>query len=113
MRILILGGGRFLGRAFAAEALDAGHRVTVFNRGKTSVDLPGVRAVRGDREDPADLERLAAEGPWDAIVDPSGYVPKVVGDGGQALAGAAEAYLFTSSVSAFADYPAAPVGYGS
>jgi len=59
VRILILGGSRFLGRAFAAEALAAGHRVTVFNRGKSGPDLPGVQAVRGDRENPADLERLA------------------------------------------------------
>jgi 2'-hydroxyisoflavone reductase len=113
MRILILGGGRFLGRAFAAEALDAGHQVTVFNRGKTSVDLPGTRVVHGDREDPADLERLAGDGPWDAIVDTSGYVPKTVGDGAKALAGAAEAYLFISSISAFADYPGKPAGHGS
>ena len=113
MRILILGGGRFLGRAFAGAALDAGHRVTVFNRGRTSEDLPGVRVLHGDREDPADLERLATEGPWDAVVDTSGYVPKVVGAAARALAGAAEAYLFISSISAFAAYPGAPVGRDS
>jgi 2'-hydroxyisoflavone reductase len=113
VRILILGGGRFLGRTFAAEALDAGHRVTVFNRGKTSVDLPGSEVVHGDREDPADLERLAAEGSWDAIVDTSGYVPKIVGDTARALAGSAGAYLFISSISAFAEYPGKPAGYGS
>jgi len=113
VRILILGGSRFLGRAFAAEALAAGHQVTVFNRGKSGPDLPGVQAVRGDRENPADLERLAGEGPWDAVVDTSGYVPKVVGNSARALAGAAGAYLFTSSISAFKDYPAQPVGHGS
>ena len=113
VRILILGGSRFLGRAFAAEALDAGHEVTVFNRGRSGPDLPGVQAVRGDREKPADLERLVAQGtaaePWDAVVDTSGFVPKIVGDAARALAEAAGAYLFISSVSAFADFPARPV----
>jgi 2'-hydroxyisoflavone reductase len=117
VRILILGGSRFLGRAFAAEALDAGHDVTVFNRGRSGPDLPGVTAVRGDRENPADLGRLVAEGtaggPWDAVVDTSGYVPKIVGEGARALAEAAGAYLFISSVSAFADFPARPVGGSS
>jgi 2'-hydroxyisoflavone reductase len=113
VRILILGGSRFLGRAFAAEALDAGHDVTVFNRGRSGPDLPGVTAIRGDRENPADLERLVAEGaaaePWDAVVDTSGYVPKIVGEGARALAEAAGAYLFISSVSAFADFPTRPL----
>ncbi len=113
MRILILGGSRFLGRAFVAEALAAGHQVTVFNRGRSGPDQPGVRGVRGDRENPADLARLAGAGPWDAVVDTSGYVPKVVGEGARALADAAEAYLFISSISAFTDFPARRVGPGS
>lgn len=117
VRILILGGSRFLGRAFAAEALDAGHDVTVFNRGRSGPDLPGVTAIRGDRENPAALDRLVAEGtaaePWDAVVDTSGYVPKIVGEGAAALAGAAGAYLFISSASAFADFPARPLSAAS
>jgi len=106
MNLLILGGSRFLGRAFVGEALAAGHQVTVFNRGISGQDEPGVRGVRGDRENPADLERLAAEGPWDAVVDVAGYVPAVVGASARALAGAAGAYLYISSISAFAHFPA-------
>lgn len=113
MRILILGGSRFLGRAFVTEALAAGHQVTVFNRGRSGPDLPGVVAVRGDRENPADLARLAAAGPWEAVVDTSGYVPKTVGDSARALAGAAGAYLFISSISAFAHYPAERLNHES
>jgi 2'-hydroxyisoflavone reductase len=113
MRLLILGGSRFLGRAFVGESLAAGHDVTVFNRGISGPDDPGVRAVRGDRENPADLERLAAEGPWDAVVDVAGFVPAVVGSSARALAGAAGAYLYISSISAFANYPAQQVGDGS
>lgn len=109
MRLLIIGGSRFLGRAVAETALAAGHEVTVFNRGKSAPDVPGVQGVRGDRESEADLERLAGHGPWDAIVDTSGYVPRVVGLAARALAASAPAYVFMSTCSVFTDWPSAPV----
>ena len=122
MRILIIGGGRFLGRAFAAEALAAGHQVTVFNRGRTSVDLDGVRVLRGDRENPADLAGLVEAGPevgedggpaWDAVVDTCGFTPRIVGDSARALAGKTRAYLFISSLNAYAEWAGNPVRDGS
>ncbi|HET9173396.1 MAG TPA: NAD-dependent epimerase/dehydratase family protein [Actinospica sp.] len=121
MRILIIGGGRFLGRAFAAEALAQGHQVTVFNRGRSGVDLDGVEVVRGDREKPEDLARLLAAAPepeeggpaWDAVVDTCGYVPKVVGESARALRDKARAYLFISSLNAYSDWAGVPVRDGS
>lgn len=121
MRILIIGGGRFLGRAFATQALAAGHEVTVFNRGKTSADLDGVRVVRGDREEPEDLARLAASAPpsadggpaWDAVVDTCGFKPAIVGRGAAALAGSARAYVFISSLNAYEQWPAVPLRDGA
>lgn len=122
MRILIIGGGRFLGRAFAAEALAEGrHQVTVFNRGQRSVDLDGVQVVRGDREKPEDLERLVASaedpadgGPaWDAVIDTCGYTPKIVGESAQVLEDKARAYLFISSLNAYTDWAGSPVRDGS
>ena len=110
MRVLIIGGSRFLGRAVAAEALAAGHLVTVFNRGRSGPDVPGVDAVRGDRESSKDLARLAEHGPWDTIVDTSGYVPKVVGKAARALADSADSYVFVSTCSAFSDWPRLPIG---
>ena len=109
MRLLLLGGSAFLGRAVAAEALAAGHDVTVFNRGRTAPDVEGVQSVRGDRESKEDLERLAGHGPWEAIVDTSGYVPQIVGDSVRALAGSAASYVFMSTVNVFPDWPASPV----
>lgn len=109
MRLLILGGSAFLGRAVVEQALAAGHEVTVFNRGRTAPDVPGVRAVRGDRESAEDLARLAGQGPWDAIVDTSGYVPRVVGASARALADSAAAYVFMSTVSVFSRWPTEPV----
>ncbi|NUR58382.1 MAG: NAD-dependent epimerase/dehydratase family protein [Catenulispora sp.] len=105
MRLLIIGGSRFLGRAVADRALAAGHRVTVFNRGRSAPDVEGAEAVRGDRESQADLERLAAHGPWDAIIDTSGYVPRTVGMAARALADSAPAYVFMSTCSVFTEWP--------
>ncbi|GAA2002709.1 NAD-dependent epimerase/dehydratase family protein [Catenulispora subtropica] len=109
MRLLIIGGSRFLGRALAEEALAAGHRVTVFNRGRSAPDVAGVESVRGDRESEADLERLAGHGPWDAVVDTSGYVPQVVGRSARALASSAPAYVFASTCNVFTEWPSSPV----
>ena len=78
MEILIIGGTAFLGRAAARAALDRGHRVTTFNRGRTGADVSGVEAVRGDREQPADLAQLAGRR-FDGVIDTCGFVPRVVG----------------------------------
>jgi 2'-hydroxyisoflavone reductase len=74
MRLLVLGGTRFVGRAIVEQTLERGHEVTTFNRGQTGVDVAGVEAVRGDRESSADLHELVAGRSWDVVVDTSGYV---------------------------------------
>lgn len=100
MKILILGGTRFLGRAIVDAALAAGHTLTLFNRGQSGPDLfPGVEALRGDRT--ADLSALAGR-TWDAVVDPSGYFPRVVGASADALRDHVGQYVFISSISVYA-----------
>ncbi|WP_313904832.1 NAD-dependent epimerase/dehydratase family protein [Streptomyces sp. BHT-5-2] len=106
MRILILGGSVFLGRAFVTEAQRRGHEVTVFNRGRSGTDPEGVEVVRGDREVADDLRRLAEDHTWDAVVDTSGMHPRVVGESARALSGHAGAYLFVSSFHAYEGWPA-------
>ncbi|GII58537.1 hypothetical protein Pth03_69260 [Planotetraspora thailandica] len=76
MRILILGGTWFLGRVVAEDAVRI-HDVTTFNRGSAQ-DVVGVRPIRGDRTQPEDLRKLAAYGPWDAVIDTSGMKPEMV-----------------------------------
>jgi 2'-hydroxyisoflavone reductase len=101
MRILVLGGTRFVGRAFVEEALAAGHEVTLFNRGKSGPDLfPDVETVLGDREH--DLSALGS-GSWDAVFDPSCYVPRIARVAADALRDRTAHYAFISSVSAYAD----------
>ncbi|BCB74543.1 NAD-dependent epimerase/dehydratase family protein [Phytohabitans flavus] len=109
MRLLILGGTWFLGRALGVLALDAGWSVTTFNRGISAADLPGVQAVRGDRERPEDLIRLADYGPWDAVIDTIGYVPRQVLATATTLAPAAGRYIFVSSVNVYTGWPDKPL----
>ncbi len=102
MKLLVLGGTKFLGRAAVEAALARGHEVTLFNRGETSPELfPEAEKLRGDRGH--DLSALEGR-TWDAVIDPSGYVPHVVRSAAEALADATGHYLFISSVSVYGDF---------
>jgi 2'-hydroxyisoflavone reductase len=102
MKLLVLGGTKFLGRAVVEAALAHGHEVTLFNRGRTNPGLfAGVEELRGDRD--GDLAALAGR-EWDAVVDPSGYLPRVVRASAQLLRGAVAHYVFISSISVY-DFP--------
>jgi 2'-hydroxyisoflavone reductase len=102
LKLLVLGGTKFLGRATVESALAHGHEVTLFNRGQTNPDLfPQTEKLHGDRVH--DLAALDGRRTWDAIVDPSGYVPAVVRASAEKLAASAAFYLFVSSLSVYAD----------
>lgn len=101
MKLLVLGGTLFLGRAVVDAALAAGHEVTLFHRGRTQPELfPQTQRVLGDRD--GGLAALDG-GTWDAVVDTCGYVPRVVRASAGALRGRAKRYVFVSSVSAYAE----------
>jgi 2'-hydroxyisoflavone reductase len=101
MKLLVLGGTVFLGRAVVDAALAAGHEVTMFNRGKNNADLyPDVEKLRGDRD--GDLTALEGRN-WDAVIDTCGYVPRLVGDSAKLLADQVEHYVFVSSISVYPD----------
>ena len=104
MQLLLLGGTRFLGRHVVGAALARGHQVTLFTRGKTPQPFGDrVRALAGDR-DPRVAPGLAAieAGTWDAVIDTSGYVPRVVDASATSLAPRVGRYLFVSSLSVLA-----------
>lgn len=101
MTILVLGGTRFVGRAFVECAIEKGHEVTLFHRGKTNDRLfPMVERRLGDRE--SDLDRLN-DRRWDAVVDTCGYLPRIVGLSVEALHERVGRYLFVSTISVYAD----------
>ena len=102
MKILIIGGTKFLGRHLVDAALAAGHEVTLFNRGKTNPTLfPDVETVIGDREQ--DIGKLSGR-EWDAVIDVAGYLPRVVRLSAQALKGNVKKYVFISSISVYANF---------
>ncbi|SDL65996.1 Nucleoside-diphosphate-sugar epimerase [Glycomyces sambucus] len=109
MRLLVLGGTQFVGRAVVAEALAHGWDVTTFNRGRSGRDLAGVTAIRGDRWDRSDLELLAEAEPWDAVVDSSGYVPRNVLEVAEVLEPSARRFLFVSTLSVYEGWPVQPL----
>jgi 2'-hydroxyisoflavone reductase len=100
MDILVLGGTRFVGRHTVDAALMRGHRVTLFNRGSDRDVLPALERRIGDRDG-----GLAAldDGVWDAVIDVSGHLPRLVADSARRLAARVGRYAFVSTVSVYAD----------
>ena len=99
MDLLIIGGTQFLGRAIAEAANEAGHIVTLFNRGQTNPDLfPEIETIRGDRE--KDLDHLGRRR-WDAVIDTCGYLPRIVQLSAEALKDRVGHYSFISSISVY------------
>lgn len=100
MKLLIIGGTRFVGRHLVAAALERGHEVTLFNRGTQSSPFADVETIAGDRN--KDLDKLQGRR-WDTVVDTCGYLPRNVKATAERLSGSVERYVFISSQSAYAD----------
>lgn len=100
-KILILGGTGFLGPQLVEAAEARGHTLTLFNRGKTRPNLfPSIEKLHGDRD--GDLKALSGR-KWDAVIDPSGYVPRIVKASAELLAPSVQTYVFISTISVFGD----------
>ncbi|MFC5452993.1 NAD-dependent epimerase/dehydratase family protein [Paenibacillus aestuarii] len=101
MKLLILGGTKFLGRAIAQAAWDQGHEVTLFHRGQHDASIfPEMEHIIGDRD--GQLAKLQGKR-WDAVVDTSGYLPRIVGDSARFLQDKVDHYTFISSISVYED----------
>ncbi|MEU8955661.1 NAD-dependent epimerase/dehydratase family protein [Streptomyces sp. NPDC048518] len=99
MRLLMLGGTEFVGRAVTEAALARGWEVTVFHRGHHAAP-EGAAAVHGDRTTEDGLAALA-EGTWDAVVDTWSAAPRVVRDAARLLADRVGRYVYVSSSSVY------------
>jgi 2'-hydroxyisoflavone reductase len=107
MRILMIGGTAFVGRAITEAAIEAGHEVTLFHRGETGGSLfPQATHLYGDRN--TDLSALA-DGRWDATIDVCAYFPRQVRSLAGALGDRGGRHVYISSVSAYS--PQVPFGY--
>lgn len=107
MRLLVLGGTEFAGRAVAEAAAGRGWDVTVLNRGRHA-PVPGVRSLQGDRTAPDGLAALT-DGAWDAVVDTWSAAPRAVRDAARLLRDRAGRYVYVSTCSVYAWAP--PAGY--
>lgn len=100
MRLLVIGGTSFVGRALVRDALGRGHEVTTFNRGLTGKDADGVEALRGDRSTDEGVLPLAGRR-FDAVLDPGGQIPAHVLRTARATAGSAPFYAFISTTAVY------------
>ena len=117
MRLVVLGGTRFVGRAICNAAQRRGYDVVVFNRGRSGPPPSGALAVRGDRTMVSDLRNLAKlideRGGADVIVDPACYAPSHALMSARILKDVAPEYAVVSTVTAHNDWPQKPVESGS
>jgi 2'-hydroxyisoflavone reductase len=104
MKVLLIGGPRFIGLHLIEHALAAGHELTMFNRGSTNPELyPEVERVRGDRTRAEDLDQLRGR-TWDVVFDTCGYDVRTVQQTLDVLRGSVGHYTYVSSVGYYANY---------
>jgi len=108
MRLLVLGGTQFLGRAIVDEAIRRGYDVTTFSRGLSGEPRPGAEALHGDRTSYPDLLRLA-DRDFDAVIDTSVIAPVYVAASARLLADRVTHYTYVSTVSVYAGFAEEPV----
>jgi nucleoside-diphosphate-sugar epimerase len=101
VRLLVIGGTRFVGRAFVDLAVRQGHDVAVFHRSVSEPDdFPSVEHLHGDRDGQLDLLRGRS---WDAVLDTCAYVPRAVREAAAVLRDAAGHYTLVSTLSVHPD----------
>jgi 2'-hydroxyisoflavone reductase len=115
LKLLILGGTRFLGPAIVDHALARGHEVTLFNRGKSNPEMyPDLEKLKGNRgshgdprrgreAEPVDLKSLEGR-TWDAAIDTSGYWPEFQDVSSRQLAKQVGHYVFVSTISVYPQF---------
>ncbi|MCL1907887.1 MAG: hypothetical protein FWG12_00790 [Holophagaceae bacterium] len=105
LRILILGGTGYLGPATIDAAQARGHKISMFNRGRTRPELyPEVEKLQGDRDPDKDEGLKALEsGEWDVVIDNSGYFPRMVKASAELLSTRSKHYIYISSISAYSE----------
>ncbi len=100
LKILILGGTHFLGIHLTEELVNRGHEVTLFNRGTRSIDFP-VQQLQGDRD--GNLTALQGH-TWDAVIDTSGHLPRIVEQSAKMLSKATNHYTFLSTIGVYDNF---------
>lgn len=99
MNVLILGGSQFVGKHITDQAIQNGHNVTLFNRGKTSSEkIEKVEYLIGDRD--GNLDTLKGKS-FDVVIDVNGYLPRIVKQSVDLLLDTTPFYIFISTISVY------------
>jgi 2'-hydroxyisoflavone reductase len=106
VKLLLIGGTRFVGRHLVESALARGHEITLFNRGRSGKDLFEVEQIFGDRD--GETDKIAGR-KWDAVIDTCGYVPRIVEQSAFILEDSVDTYCFISTISVYKDGLTGPV----
>ncbi|MBU8917688.1 SDR family oxidoreductase [Bacillus sp. FJAT-29953] len=101
MKVLVLGGTRFLGKALVEEGLKRGHEITLFNRGSNKDAFPDVEQLIGDRDGDVSLLKNCQ---WDVVMDTCGFVPKQIQKIAEVLGDNILHYTYISSISVYKDW---------
>ncbi|MFN9745367.1 MAG: NAD-dependent epimerase/dehydratase family protein [Betaproteobacteria bacterium] len=108
MKLLVLGGTRFLGRHLVDQALQRGHAVTLLHRGVSAQGMfPEAEHRLADRN--GELAAALAGGTWDLAIDTSAYVPRHVASAAAVLAGRVGQVQLVSTISVYAADAPAPL----
>jgi nucleoside-diphosphate-sugar epimerase len=108
MNILIIGGTGLISTSISRQLLDAGHHLTLYNRGLTEPRLPDAyKRIKGDRNDyKAFEEKMAAAGPFDCVIDMVCFKPEQAQSDIRAFAGRVGQLIFCSTVDVYTKPPA-------
>jgi 2'-hydroxyisoflavone reductase len=104
MKLLVIGGTRFVGRHFVELAIKKGHQITLFNRGKSTPGIfSGIEQFHGSRNDRLS-ELPISNRHWDCVLDTCGYMPRIVKNSAEYLEDSVDQYVFVSTISVYADF---------
>src|ERR1700733_7076160 len=102
LKVLVLGGTHFLGLQLTEELQKKGHEVTLFNRGIQNPNIfPNIEQLHGDRD--GNLSALR-ERQWDAVIDTSGHIPRIVEQSAKLLEESTNHYTFISTIGVYKDF---------
>lgn len=103
MKILFIGGTKFVGRKMVEDALAMKHEVSILHRGQTNINLfSNVKKYLGDRHQIQDA--LPADEKWDVVIDTCGYHPESVKISTEYLKAKTQLYIFISTISVYKDF---------
>ncbi len=102
MKVLLIGGSRFVGLEILLQLLEKNYEITVFNRGNNNKNLPSnVQILEGDRKKKEDIEKLLKNKSFDIVIDTCGYIPLDVEIMIELFRGKIKQYIFCSTVSVY------------